>query len=358
MNKYIFYEQIMNKPITTMKLYKNKNYSQLKINKSRILDVIIIGDSWVDGIWNNTPMWPELLCKKKNWSFLNVGVAGTCIHDCYKQLKIVKQKIKKHKLEINENTLWIIHSGGNDLLFKLFHNYPKILFDIIRLYSSYYLGLPPKWFTDSFTFFPKESKNIAKDTIKLMTKIKNTFNAKHFIITSNTASSALPLCNYLSYCVSPYNATYILDSISIFLGYFMTYYLNKFEEKTKLNILFFDEQSVCIKHKDKMSWASDYFHPCGISNDIISNEFIQFIENPISISQSLNLKIKQWKKHFNCDKKNDFYNVIHYIIIIMITLFMNIPYFIIVSILKVFYVDNLIEYINSNIYYKKCKYQK
>jgi len=46
MDKYIFYEQIMNKPITRMKLYKNKNYSQLKINKSRILDVIIIGDSW------------------------------------------------------------------------------------------------------------------------------------------------------------------------------------------------------------------------------------------------------------------------------------------------------------------------
>jgi len=265
-----------------------KNYAStvLRSRETRLLDAVLIGDSWVDSVWSNKKMWPEVMCGSKSWAFLNVGVAGTCVADCHVQLVAIKSQLEELKLETDDKTMWIIHSGGNDLLFGLLECHPQIVLDVIRLHLSRCLGWNNQWLLRGentskwLTYFPVGAENVALETLGLLREIKKLFNAQNFLVASNTTSSAMPLCKYCSYFVTPIRGPAILDSIALILSHRLVVVLKSFEEEQRdsTRVTFFDEQAACVASSERMTWAKDAFHPGDQGNIILSRSALEALE--------------------------------------------------------------------------------
>ena len=265
-----------------------RNYAStvLRRRETRRLDAVLIGDSWVDSVWSNTKMWPEVMCGLKNWAFLNVGVAGTCVADCHVQLEAIKSQLEELQLETDHETLWIIHSGGNDLLYGLLECHPQIVLDVIRLHLSRCLGWNNQWLLKGentskwLTYFPIGAQNVALETLGLLREIKRSFNAQKFLVASNTTSSAMPLCKYCSYFVTPIRGSAILDGIALILSHRLVAVLKSFEKEQQgsVRVTFFDEQAACVASSERMTWAKDAFHPGDQGNMILSRSALGALE--------------------------------------------------------------------------------
>lgn len=313
-----------------------KNYAStvLRRPENRRLDAVLIGDSWVDSVWSNTQMWPEIMCGLKQWAFLNVGVAGTCVADCHVQLKAIKIQLKELELKTDDKTLWVIHSGGNDLLFGLIESYPQIVLDVIRLHLSRCLGMNTQWLLRGenmskwLTYFPIGGQKVAEETLGLLREIKRMFNAKNFLVASNTTSSAMPLCRYCSYLITPFRGSAILDGIALILGQRLTAVLKSFEEEGNgsVRVTYFDEQATCVASRERMTWAKDAFHPGDKGNIVLSKSALEVLKDSEPIAAVASRKLDEL--HSQCRRSglmSVFYGVAELLCAVSLTVLITVP---------------------------------
>ena len=256
--------------------YGPHNSANVKIN------AILLGDSWVDCLWKpNLETWPVKLCIKNNWSYINLAKAGTRVTDIKLQLFLLKKFQNDKKVLIDENTLWIIHSGGNDVLFDLFFNFYKVLYDIFNMYSLKIHVNNNIIKTQSNTFIPNIAKNISLTTYEIVDIINNNYSPKKILVSSNTISNAMPFTFLVTSFIAPFNSHYIIDAIALLCSLYLTCGLNYFQNENNennknnennLNIVFFQEDKASIKHKNKITWSNDGFHPTNVGHEYIMQE--------------------------------------------------------------------------------------
>jgi len=250
------------------------------------INAILLGDSWVDCLWN--PMietWPVKLCVKKEWTYINIAKAGTTVADIKEQIALLNKFADYYNVLINKNTLWIMHSGGNDVLFNLFLNFNKVLYDIFKMYSLKLYDNVNIVKSQSNTFIPNIAKNISLSTYEIIDIINNTYAPKKIFVSSNTISNAMPFTFLVTCFIAPFYTHYIIDTIALLCSLYLTCELNNFQNKNKknLNIIFFQEDKAIIKHKNNISWCKDGFHPTNLGHEYIMNEAILSLDENKSI---------------------------------------------------------------------------
>lgn len=269
------------------------NYASLEGVKdgTHHVDAVMIGDSWVDCAWCGFNTWPMLLALKSNWTSLNVGKCGTVVADTIEQLETVITQLDELGGETDENTLWIVHSGGNDVLFGLLPFYVQMTLDVIRMHIILSIGgnaALQKWLLfageDScawFTYFPRGGDKVAVDITAFLETLKARCNAKRFLVASNTISSAMPLCRTMSSIVTPVYGLRILDMIALIISSRLTAKLAKFENDngTDVKVYFFDEGEVCVDRRLDIKWRHDKFHPLEDGYDILAQSCQEVLQS-------------------------------------------------------------------------------
>ena len=241
------------------------------------LDAILLGDSWVDSFWGDSvETWPVQLCKRKRWNFLNVAQAGTgTVAMGTDQLEVLKQQLADLNLRTDDSTLWIIHSGGNDMLYSLAPNWLRLELDVMRMHIARCTAIGGwffrKWMHSgevsqwsclrATTMLGACASDIADNTRKAMLLCKNRFGARRFLVASNTISSAMPLCRLLSFMVTPYRGRAVLDNIALICASRLTRKLAEDALLDSVDIKFFDEQATCVEKQNILKWQHDGFHP-------------------------------------------------------------------------------------------------
>ena len=251
-----------------------------KFDDKNILDAIIIGDSWVDTSYNTHDTWPTLLCKKNKWNYLNVSCKGTIIKDCIEQVNSTEWIIEKEGVKINEDTLFIIHSGGNDILYNMYKNPFSLVFDFIQLPISSYIGC--NIFDHRFSYFGNIIRNISQDMSSLLINIDKRYKPKRYFVSSLPVSYQLPICKYITNMICPCYQNKIVQIISDKMNNYLLDSLKAY------SVLFFNEQS----YFSHLSWKYDLYHPTFEGHSILSDKATECMQhktyknNTPSISKS------------------------------------------------------------------------
>jgi len=264
---------------------------------TRHVDVVMLGDSWVDGVWCGSQTWPMLLARKRTWAFLNVGKCGTVVNDCYAQMEVALAQLQELGATTDVSTIWVIHSGGNDVLFGLLPYFVQMTADVIRMHIILSTGGTASlhtWLLTAgeqrsawLTYVPHRGKQVAMHTSELLHTLKARCGAQIFVVSSNTISSAMPMCRMLAAVVTPVCGLRILDMIALIVGSRLTASLAQFERTSGpgVKVHFFDEQAVCVERRSVMKWRHDSFHPMeSDGHDILAESCDALLRQPEPIT--------------------------------------------------------------------------
>jgi hypothetical protein len=78
---------------------------------SRACDAVIFGDSWVAF----DHCWAPVLARTKGWNTAKIAEGGSCSTDLARQVNQLQRLVQFGHCSVDETTVAIVHSGGNDL---------------------------------------------------------------------------------------------------------------------------------------------------------------------------------------------------------------------------------------------------
>lgn len=209
-------------------------------------DVVFLGDSWLDDEWNGHETFGTLLSKINGWKMMNISKAGGETQDVFKLLK------SKH-VRATPDTQWIIHLGGNDLLYWVVRNPTKVLYDT--------------WGT-SKRFFQQKGEEIAQSIFKVIEYIISTYGAKKIMVSANTACFDVPLCRAFGLIYTPFSGRKHMQGITSVVNLALLRVLQDAERMyADVKFTFYNETLVCAD----LSWKWDLFHPREESHRALAN---------------------------------------------------------------------------------------
>jgi hypothetical protein len=220
----------------------------------KIVDVILIGDSWVR--MGNTKTWPEEMCTLNNWTFINIGLMGGTSKMCVAQMDTLQTRLDELNYATNENTLWLIRHGGNDLLIPMCNDYNLSVLDTIKIFKTKYGNMNTRWLTKPSSFYTSCAHNVSQNTTNIMEIAKHKFNALNFLVVLSPVSNDLPICNWVFTVATIFYSKIISDTLAYIMHASLYRELAIFKNRHNSTITMFDE----TPFYSSMSWTWDGFH--------------------------------------------------------------------------------------------------
>lgn len=203
------------------------------------MDVVFLGDSWGDDVWNGHKTWPTLVSERNGWRHVNLCKAGHCVDDCLRSVDV----------DANRDTLWVIHVGGNDLLYWVLKNPLSVLLDV---------------FSTNKPRFRSQGRIIASRISKVIERLKKEYD--NVIVCSNTACYHLPLCRLLGLVYAPFSTRKHMEGIAAAVNGELTRVLSRYS-----GVTFYDESKVL----SEVSWKWDLYHPSESSHAVLAERFCE-----------------------------------------------------------------------------------
>lgn len=225
-----------------------------------MVDAVFLGDSWLDDTWNEHKTWGTILADSERWSYLNLSKAGCTT-------EYIMGAIKTHPGLKNTDALthWIIHIGGNDLLYWVIRNPSRITYDI--------------WKREKH-FFKYKGEEIASHIAIIVEYIITHYGATKITISSNTACYGVPLCRAFGIFYTPFTTRQHMDIITAEVNLALLHVVKYLTHKhSQVRFSFYNECKTCIE--SKISWKWDLFHPREKSHSILAESFKQSIHVPL-----------------------------------------------------------------------------
>ena len=98
------------------------------------IGTLVLGDSYADEVSTLVRSWPSRLHDATtDGAFVNVSVGGSTSEDLGAQVRVARAAARDLKLRATEDTVVVIHSGGNDILLALVPNWWRVFLDAVRL---------------------------------------------------------------------------------------------------------------------------------------------------------------------------------------------------------------------------------
>lgn len=228
---------------------------------TNMVDAVFLGDSWLDDKWNEHKTWGTIVSESEGWSYLNLSKAG-CTTDYILDIIKTYPGLKNTKI----STQWIIHIGGNDLLYWVIKNPSRITYDI--------------WKREKH-FFKNKGEEIALRIHHIAEYIITHYGATKITISSNTACHGVPLCRAFGLFYTPFTTlrhmNVITAEVNLALLRIVTHLVRI---HPRVNFTFYNECKTCIENQG-MSWKWDLFHPRERSHFILAESFKQSIQVPL-----------------------------------------------------------------------------
>lgn len=225
-----------------------------------MVDAVFLGDSWLDDKWNEHKTWGTILAESERWSYLNLSKAGCTT-------EYIMSAIKTHPglKNTDVSTQWIIHIGGNDLLYWVIKNPSRITYDI--------------WKREKH-FFKYKGEEIASHIACIVEYIITHYGATKITISSNTACYGVPLCRAFGLFYTPFTTRQHMDMITAEVNLALLRVLKHLMHKhSQVRFTFYNECKTCVE--SKISWKWDLFHPRAKSHSILAESFKQGIQVPL-----------------------------------------------------------------------------
>jgi lysophospholipase L1-like esterase len=215
------------------------------------IDAVLIGDSWISHTGRIT--WPEVLCKRRGWSYINFAEYGAISSACINQLHTIPADAL-----INDKTVWIIGVGGNDILENVYFNPKQNIRAIQEICSCTYGYRQPE------IFYSGIAKTITDNISAFIKHMKIRFNAKKFIIASNPIAYELPLCNLVSNVCIPIFSQQVVNGISRI----MNSDLQRIYRHPNIDVRIFNQ----VRAYNSITWSVDGFHPTNKGHRALATE--------------------------------------------------------------------------------------
>ena len=226
-----------------------------------MVDAIFLGDSWIDDFWNTHKTWATLVSESENWSHVNLSKAGTTTQDVLHTLSLVKN------INVSSNTHWVLHTGGNDLLYWVIKHPSYVTYDIWRREKH---------------FFKSKGKDIALQISRIVEYIISHFGATKITITSNTACYGIPLCRAFGIFYTPFTTKQHMDMITSEVNIALLKVIQDMQHLyPHVHFSFYNECKACTIHHKKLFWKWDLFHPKEQSHSTLATSFLQDIKIPL-----------------------------------------------------------------------------
>lgn len=206
------------------------------------MNAVFLGDSWCDDGWNGHKTWATMTAENNEWRHVNLSKAGYCADDVMRVLENTRVS------DVTPETKWILHVGGNDLLYWVLANPLLVLFEA---------------FSNDKGRFRRKSAEIARKVSDIVRHIRDTYGCSDVTVCSNTACYDLPLCRLIGLVYAPFSTKKHMDQISRVTKEEMLY--------ANPDVSFFDESSVL----SKLSWKWDLYHPSENSHATIAEKFCE-----------------------------------------------------------------------------------
>ncbi len=226
-----------------------------------MVDAVFLGDSWLDDRWNEHKTWGTILAESEGWSYLNLSKAGCTT-------EYIMSAIKTHPGLKNTyvSTQWIIHIGGNDLLYWVIKNPSRITYDI--------------WKREKH-FFKYKGEEIASRIACIVEYIITHYGATKITISSNTACYGVPLCRAFGLFYAPFTTRQHMDMITAEVNLALLRVVKYLMyEHSQVRFSFYNECKTCIEEWG-ISWKWDLFHPQAKGHSILAESFKQSIQVPL-----------------------------------------------------------------------------
>lgn len=226
-----------------------------------MVDAVFLGDSWLDDLWNEHKTWGTILAESEGWKYINLSRAGCTT-------EYILDTIKTHPglKNTNDSTQWIIHIGGNDLLYWVIKNPHRVTYDI--------------WKRDKH-FFKYQGGEIASRIALIVEYIITHYGASNITISSNTACYGVPLCRAFGLFYTPFTTRQHMNLITCEVNLELLRVVKHLMHKhSQVRFSFYNECKTCIEERG-MSWKWDLFHPRERSHSILAQSFKQNIQVPL-----------------------------------------------------------------------------
>lgn len=238
-----------------------------------MVDAVFLGDSWTDDNWNEHKTWATLLSESENWSYINLSKAG-CTTDY-----ILDTLNKVKNIDVSKDTQWIIHIGGNDLLYWVINNPAYVAYDI--------------WKREKY-FFRNKGEEIALHISRIVDHIITHYSATKITISSNTACYGVPLCRAFGIFYTPFTSKQHMDLITSDVNLAL---LRVIQDLTVMNpqvcFTFYNESKTCIEKNKYISWKWDLFHPSEQSHSLLAESFKRSIQLPLQNHVAYFVQLKE-----------------------------------------------------------------
>jgi hypothetical protein len=238
-----------------------------------MIDAVFLGDSWLDDKWNEHKTWGTIIAESEGWSYINLSKAGCTTDYIFDALETLKN------IYVSEDTQWIIHVGGNDLLYWVINNPSHVTYDI--------------WKHEKH-FFKNKGIEIALNISRIIDYIITHYSATKITISSNTACYGVPLCRAFGMIYAPFTTKQHMDLITADVNLAL---LQVIQDLTRLHnrvhFTFFNECKRCIEKNVRISWKWDLFHPCQQSHYLLAEFFKKSIQLPIQDHVAYFVQLKQ-----------------------------------------------------------------
>ena len=157
---------------------------------------LVLGDSYADDIDMAFTCWPALLARARGGSCLNVARGGSRCADADAQLERAASWMARTQTRVSEDTVVVVHLGGNDMLHALQLLGPVALlllwFDCLLLAAGRF-GLRPRLQAlPRCSFFGFLARRIAAGLTHLLAKLAARGHA-HVLVANLPLCAAMPL---------------------------------------------------------------------------------------------------------------------------------------------------------------------
>jgi hypothetical protein len=229
------------------------------------MDVVFLGDSWGDDVWNGHKTWPTLVSERNGWRHVNLCKAGHCVDDCLRSVDV----------DASRDTLWVIHVGGNDLLYWVLKNPLSVLLDL---------------FSTNKPRFRSQGRIIASRVSKVIERLKKEYD--NVIVCSNTACYHLPLCRLLGLVYAPFSTKKHMEEITTAVNGELMRALSSYS-----GVTFYDQSKVL----SELSWKWDLYHPSERSHSVLAERFCENCANvkPLTPSRTPRVDLRETNKKTN-----------------------------------------------------------
>lgn len=193
------------------------------------MDAVFVGDSWGDDTWNGHKTWPTLVAEYSGWRHVNLSKAGFCVDDCL-------SSIDDRRVVSDHDTKWIIHAGGNDLLYWVLKNPLSVLLDT---------------YSDDKPRFTKQARDIARGVSNIVERAMSS-GSSDIVVCSNNACYDLPLCRLIGFFYAPFSARKHMKQIATKVNGELLRAMSRYP-----GVTVYDEYKIL----SKLSWKWDCYHP-------------------------------------------------------------------------------------------------